>query len=303
MGEPWRKLGRVLEASGGPLDRSHAMLPTPHVLADRVRLFYAACDGDVRGRVFFADFELEPPFRLIGRSPRPVLDLGPPGAFDCDGVNPSQAIQTDGGLALLYVGWRRGPAKTPYTLFTGLAFSDDGGHSFKRTDEPLLGSRPGERLFRTAAFIEPGPDVFRLLYIGGDAFITGAQGKRLPVYSLRELTSSGPWDWGGPSRVLMTPAEGEIGFGRPVSYWADGGRRLMLSIRTEAGYRLVETARDFEPGARPPMLDVVPGPLDDWEREMTCFGAVCRAGGYDLLFYNGNGFGRSGTGLAWRPAV
>ena len=35
--------------------------------------------------------------------------------------------------------------------------------------------------------------------------------------------------------------------------------------------------------------------------EMTCFGAPCVAGERELLFYNGNGFGRTGFGLAWRP--
>jgi hypothetical protein len=278
------------------------MAPTPYVMADRVRLFYAACDTDMRARVFFADFEREPPFRVIGRSPGPVLDLGPPGAFDCDGVNATQAFEAEGRLALLYVGWRRGPAETPYTLFAGTAFSDDAGGRFDRTGAPLLAPCAGERLFRTAAFIEPRPDGYRMIYIGGDAFVGGADGKRLPIYSLRELESSSLWDWKAPSRVLMAPAEGEIGFGRPVSYQTGGDRRLMLSVRTEAGYRLVETAREFDPGARPAMYEVIQRPFEDWEREMICFGAPCRAGDYELLFYNGNGYGRSGAGLAWRPA-
>jgi hypothetical protein len=304
MPEPWRKLGRVLEATGGPLDRSHAMAPTPYVMNDRVRVFFAACDSDMRGRVFSADFEPEPPFRLIGRVDGPVLDLGEPGAFDADGVNATQAFEADGRLALLYVGWRRGPADEPYTLFTGLAFSDDGGQSFARTGEPLLGPVSGERLFRTAAFIEPRPNGFRLLYIGGDAFVPGPGGKPIPTYSLMELQSQSPWDWQGPSGLLLAPdAEtGEVGFGRPVSYVRRGERRLLLSIRTPAGYRLVETERDFEPDRRPPMAPVIPEPFEPWESEMTCFGAPCRVGDHELLFYNGDGYGRTGAGLAWRPA-
>src|SRR5579862_7897590 len=140
----WRKLGRVLEASGAPLSRSHAMLPTPLVMADRVRVFYASCDAEMRGRVFFADFEPVPPFRLMGRSAEPVLDVGPPGAFDADGANPSQAFETGGRLALLYIGWRRGPPQKPYTLFAAVAFSDDQGERFERATAPLLPPREGE---------------------------------------------------------------------------------------------------------------------------------------------------------------
>lgn len=305
MPEPWRKLGRVLQASGGRLDRTHAFVPTPHVMADRVRVFFAACDDDLRGRIFFADFEPEPPFALIRRSADPVLDLGPPGAFDCDGVNPSQALVTDGRLALLYIGWRRGPAETPYTLFAAVAFSDDDGESFTRTGARLLAPRPSERLFRTAPFIERRPDGYRLLYIGGDAFVAGPDGRALPTYSLMELTSPGLWDWEAPPRRLLAPdvAGGELGFGRPVVHTVEGALKLMLSVRTQDGYRLVETDRDFEPGRRPAMTSVIPGPLEPWESQMTCFGAPCRTGPYELLFYNGDGFGRTGAGLAWRPAA
>jgi hypothetical protein len=306
VAEAWRKLGRVLEAAGGPLSRSHAMLPTPYVMADRVRVFYASCDAELRGRVFFADFEPQPPFRLMGRSREPVLDVGPPGAFDCDGANPSQAFEIDGRLALLYIGWKRGPAATPYTLFAAVAFSDDHGERFDRAATPLLEPRKGERLFRTAPFIERRADGgYRLLYIGGNVFVSGPDGKRLPRYSLLELTGPSPWNWPGAPRVLVTPdaAMGELGFGRPVAFTAaDGARRLMLSVRTRDGYRLVEMADDFGADGRPEMRPVVPGPLEPWERAMTCFGMPCRVGPNELLFYNGDGFGRTGAGLAWRPA-
>jgi hypothetical protein len=160
------------------------------------------------------------------------------------------------------------------------------------------------RLFRTAPFIEHRPDGWRMLYIGGDAFADGPS-KALPRYSLMELKSDSPWRWDGPSIELLAPdAEaGEIGFGRPVAFTHGGARRLMLSVRTEDGYRLVESERDFAPGLRPPMTAVIPEPREPWERQMTCFGAPCRAGPYELLFYNGDGFGRTGTGLLWRMAT
>jgi hypothetical protein len=300
MPQPWRKLGRVLQASGAPLSRSHVMLPTPWVMGDRLRVFYASCDDDLRGRIFFADFAPEPPFPLIAASPEPVFDVGPAGAFDCDGVNPSQVIETDGDLALLYIGWRRGPAAEPYTLFAGLAVSRDQGLSFTRRAEPLLPPRPGERLFRTAPFIDHDGDGYRLLYIGGDGFVEGEGGRRTPVYSLMEQRSAGLWDWDGPARALMSPdvAAGEVGFGRPV---ITPERRLMVSLRTLAGYRLVETDLEFDPQTRPPLSPVIPPPLGAWEAEMTCFGAPCIVGANEVLVYNGDGYGRTGMGLAWRP--
>jgi hypothetical protein len=301
--EPWRKLGRVLEAAGTSLSRTHVMLPTPRVMSDRVRVFYASCDAEIRGRIFFADFEREPPFALMAVSPDPVFDVGPARAFDCDGANPSQLIEAEGRLGLLYIGWRRGPADAPYTLFAGLAFSGDGGLSFERQAEPLLPPREGERLFRTAAFLDRDAQGYRLLYIGGDRFVTGEGGRMTPVYSLMELRSDSPWLWPGAGKVLMAPdvAAGEVGFGRPVIVRRGTQERLMISLRTRAGYQLMESDLPANPAGRPALTPVIPGPVEAWEAEMTCFGAPCAVGANELLFYNGNGYGSSGLGLAWRP--
>ena len=300
MTSSWRKLGRVLAAAGTPLSRTHVMLPTPFVMNDRVRVFYASCDAEMRGRVFFADFAPEPPFSVLQVSAEPVFDVGPAGTFDCDGVNPSQVLMIDGRLALLYIGWRRGPAEAPYTLIGGLAVSDDGGHSFTRWKAPLLPPIPGERYFRTAPFVQADGDGWRMLYIGGDRFVAGAAGRRLPLYSVMELRSRSLFDWEGPGLDRLGPdvEAGEVGFGRPL---ITPRGRLMVSLRTQSGYTLVETTLDFEPGTRPPLTPVVPPPFEPWEQTMTCFGAPCLAGPYELLFYNGDGYGASGLGLCWRP--
>ncbi len=300
MPAPWRKLGRVLEPLGGPLSRTHVMVPTPWVTPDHIRVFYSSSDADQRGRVFFADFAPEPPFAVIRAGSEPVFDVGPPGTFDCDGVNPSQVLMVDGRLALLYVGWQRGPAETPYTLFGGLAVSDDEGLSFTRWKAPLLGPVPGERFFRTAPFVQRDGDGWRMLYIGGDGFTAAEGGRRLPVYSIMQLKSPSLFDWDGPGQAMLRPdvEAGEIGFGRPV-VTPQGG--LMVSLRTRSGYTLVETSLDFAPGTRPAMAPVIPPPLEPWESAMTCFGAPCVVGDNELLFYNGDGYGASGLGLCWRP--
>jgi hypothetical protein len=84
---------------------------------------------------------------------------------------------------------------------------------------------------------------------------------------------------------------------------ASGAETLLVSRRVYGGYRLEQApyASVEEGGACfVPALDGAP---EAWDAEMTCFGAPLRIGGRDLLFYNGNRFGRSGFGLAWRPAA
>ena len=300
--EPWHKLGLRVTAPGTPLMRSHAMLPTAYRRDSTIRVLFSSCDDDLRGRIFLATIESTRPYTLISVKETPVLDIGPAGAFDADGVNPSSILQHDDELLLSYIGWRRGPPDSPYTLIAGLARSYDGGQSFEKLGQMLPLSQ-AESLFRTAPYIFKNGDAWGTIYIGGSLFIDGPSGKRQPVYSLRYAESEDCYSWPDQGKELLAPdvARGELGFGRPVLFGDGANTRLMISVRTFDGYRLCSGPWN---GGRPVRDDLVPllatGP-EDWDRTSTCFGAFCRTDSDDLLFYNGNEFGRTGFGLASRP--
>ena len=305
--ERWRKLGLSVEAPGAGLMQSHAMLPSPLILADRIRTYFAACDADLRGRIFYADLESTYPFKVITIRQDPVFSLGPVGAFDADGVNPSQIIERDGKLYMYYIGWQRISSEIPYTLLGGLAVSTDGGCSFSRVqDAPMLARNVEESCFRTAPFVWKTEKQWRMLYIGGGEFFTGPGGKRLPRYALRYTESPDGLSWTGPSRVLLEPrgSLGEIGFGRPVLTRTTGHiAELMISVRTTSGYSLCAAPFSPDTAIHPNDLrPILPLSREGWDSQMTCFGVTVEADGRELLFYNGNNFGRSGFGLAWRPA-
>lgn len=298
----WSRLGHKFAAPGTGLLQSHAMLPTPLILEDRVRVFFSSCDTDMRGRIFSVDLEPAPPYRVITTNIKPALDLGAAGCFDQDGVNPTQVFMHRGVLTMLYVGWQRVDATTPYRLFTGMAVSDDGLFFRRVSEQPFLGPTREDTLFRTGAFMRPHGDGWMVIYIGGGEFVDGANGKKLPNYSLKMMTSSDGADWAGPETILLKPdrERSEIGFGRPALFsTADAGELLFISVRTPLGYE--QLAGPFAANAidRNQLTAILP-PHDrgPWENEMTCFGTPCLVGGSELLFYNGNGFGRSGFGVA-----
>lgn len=301
--QEWERRGLVFAAPGTGTMRSHAMLPTPLVLDDRIRVYIAACDEDLRGRIFRVDLDRDDPRRVIEFDRNPVLDLGPTGTFDEHGVNPSQIVVRDGRLLLYYIGWQRISTAVPYTLFAGLAASDDGGLSFHRSGSgQILHATPEERFFRTAPFVFPARDGWGMLYIGGGEFFDGAAGKRLPTYSLRQTYSADGCCWDAPTSpplLNQNRARGEIGWGRPV-LWQDGDNMtLIISSRTEDGYTLRVAA---VAGGTLRWSTPLRGVAEEWESAMTGFGSPCRAGDWDYLFYNGNQFGRSGFGVARRPA-
>lgn len=303
----WHKLGLSVRAPGVGLLQSHAMLPSPLILTDQLRVYFAACDADLRGRVFYADLENTFPFKVIRISRDPVFSVGQAGAFDADGVNPSQIIARDGKLYMYYIGWQRISSQIPYTLLSGLAVSTDGGYNFSRVqDAPMLAPTEAEPYFRTAPFVWQTGKQWRMLYIGGGEFFTGPGGKRLPRYALRYTESPDGLRWAGSSRVLLEPrhSRDEIGFGRPVLTQRTGNSgELLLSVRTTSGYSLCTTSFSLDTAINPDDLcPMLPLGCEGWDSEMTCFGITVEVNGKELLFYNGDGFGRSGFGLAWRPA-
>lgn len=295
----WKKVGRIFVPSGkNPLMLSHAILPTPHRVENAVRVYFASCDADMRGRIFFVELDARDPARIVRFQDTPVLDVGTPGSFDADGVNPTCIIEWEDRLYLYYVGYAR-PASVPYTLLTGVAVSDDGGESFHRISErPLLEAQSDESCFRTASFVRQDGDVWRMWYIGGGEWFA-ANDRLYPVYALKHLTSGDPLKWSGRPDVLLEPdrAAGEIGFGRPWVESEDHEYSMLISVRRTSGYHLVSamSGDGIEWSIGPPAIDTGP---DVWDSEMVCYGAVFEANGSRYLLYNGNQYGRSGFGMA-----
>jgi hypothetical protein len=140
-------------------------------------------------------------------------------------------------LWLYYVGFQLG-VHVRYLLFSGLAISHDGGESFQRYSRvPVMDRCEGETLVRTAPFVLPEAEGFRMWYLGGDSFELIGD-KLLPRYSLRHLWSPDGIVWGPAGKVLIEPGCDEHGFGRPQVVRDPEGYRMWYSSRRRGlGYR------------------------------------------------------------------
>jgi hypothetical protein len=300
----WKKLGHVYTANGDAAwAKSHAYLPTPILLdRDRIRVFVALLDAKNVGRPGYVDVAADDPRRVLDVSREPLLDLGRLGTFDENGVNPLSLVDRDGVLYLYYLGWQRG-VSVRYYLFTGLAVSRDGGSTFQRVSEaPVLDRSNGELFIRSGTFVTCEDGLWKLWYAAGNRWID-VQGKQTPTYDLRYLESSDPARWGPVGAVCLEPAApDEYGFGRPFVRRTADGYQMWLSVRTQSkGYRLgfAESAdgRAWKRRGEIAGLDVSP---EGWDSEMVCFPALIDVGGTTYLFYNGNGYGQTGFGVAVR---
>ncbi|HEX8161028.1 MAG TPA: hypothetical protein VF538_04105 [Pyrinomonadaceae bacterium] len=298
----WTKLGMVYVARGErDWAQTHARVPTSIMLdEDRVRVFAGFLDAGKVGRVGFVDVDARDPLRVLRVSERPVLDIGQPGAFDDNGVQPSCVVRDGDRLWLYYTGWQLG-VKVRYYMFDGLAASDDGGESFTRQRRVPVLDRSDEELFvRTIPHVLRDGARWRMWYIAGDRWIE-AGGKQLPTYNMRYMESGDLARWGERGEVCMdTEGEDEFGFGRPFVVVGGGLHRMWYSIRTRSkGYRLgYAESRDGLAWARRDAEVGIDVSADGWDSQMLCFACVQPTKYGTYLFYNGNNYGETGFGVA-----
>lgn len=59
----------------------------------RIRVYVAMCDASTVGRIGYVDVDARDPTKVLAVSARPVLDIGEPGCFDDNGVNPISIVR------------------------------------------------------------------------------------------------------------------------------------------------------------------------------------------------------------------
>ena len=298
----WRKLG-LLYAPGGrnPKALSHAMGPTPFVVSnDLIRLYIAHLDEHSVGRIGYVEVKRSDPTRPVAVVEDPVLEIGPPGTFDDNGVVPSSVVQVGNQLRLYYVGFQL-QRKIPYTMFSGLAVSEDAGRTFRRASNVPLLDRGHEELFiRSAPFVLEADGEWRMWYVCAWGWTHDLSGKIVPQYDVRHVASRDGVAWQSQSTACLAPqGPDEIGLGRPFVVRHNGEYRMWYSIRTRNGYGLgyAESA-DGLTWTRMDEKVGIACSSTGWDSEMICYAAIVPGPERWLMFYNGNGYGRTGVGVA-----
>lgn len=308
--QKWVKRGRVLAPDTSLWwSQRYCMIPTPELRAtDVIRVYYATADDNNYSRVTWVDLDADDPRRIVAKAPGPVLDLGEAGCFDDSGANATSVLDLEGGEKLLfYAGYQRSQ-RLPYVLFGGLAVSEDGGDTFRRyRTTPILERLEAEETVRSAPCVVSHNDTFHMWYVAGERWLTLPTGKLIPQYVIKHLESSDPYRWNERGTTCIGPATpDEIGFGRPWVVYEDGRFFMWYSIRsrisddviTYTGIGSAESADGVEWERR---ADLELTASDSgWDSEMVCYGAVLALHdrGARYMFYNGDGNGATGFGVA-----
>ncbi len=296
---PWVKQGLVIEPRGqAPWIGSHAALPVIHDVDGAQRVYFSSRDARNRSHIGYATLRLDKPSAPAVFSEAPVLSPGPLGAFDDAGVTSSCVVAHDGRLFLYYTGWALG-VSVPFYLQAGLAVSDDGGLSFHRiSTAPLLNRIDVDPYLSASPWVLIDNGVWRMWYVSGTVWEARADGPR-HRYHIKYAESADGQRWVRHGRVCVDYATAdEYAFGRPCVVKDADAYRMWYSCRG-AHYRmgyaestdgLAWTRRDTE--------QVIQTSTEGWDSEMVTYPVVAGPVERRIMLYNGNGFGRTGIGLA-----
>lgn len=301
----WRTMGRVFDPDAHDWAGTHAQVPTALIYDDRVRVFYADRDAQGKSYTTYLDLDRGDLSHVIYFHKDPILPLGAPGTFDDDGVMPSFAIREGGRVLLYYSGWNRG-VTVPYRNSVGIAVSDDDGDTWRRLYEgPVLERNPLEPYIAVTPTILKEGDLWRTWYISGVRW-TEVEGRLEPVYVIKYGSSRDGVSWDRPNHLCIPQAHDREAFSHP-SVIHDGDRyRMWYCFRDSADYRDGKGAYRIGYAESPDGLDWTR--MDDacgldvgrepWASTMTCYPFVLSVDGRTVMFFNGNGFGRTGFGWA-----
>lgn len=304
----WTKKGVIFAPDGErPWMVSHASLPVAdEAEGGALRIYFGTRDAGGRSHTSFLEVEADRPENVLRVKEEPILRMGEPGTFDDSGIMPSWLVNHDGRKYLYYIGWN--PQVTvSYRLSIGLALSEDGGRTFTKVSEgPICDRAVDEPYFNTAPCVMRDGGMWRMWYVSCTGWETEG-GPPEPRYHVKYAESDDGVRWRKTGRVCIDYDERTGAIGRPCVFKEGSAYKMIFSFRGVRGYRtgrehsyrfgyaespdgISWTRRDEEAG--------IGRSEDGWDSEMVEYCYLWKRGGGDYLFYNGNGFGRTGFGYA-----
>jgi hypothetical protein len=311
----WIKKGLIYNSQGRHgWDLSHASQPTVDASNERVwRVYYAARDAQNQSRTSYVELDASDPTRVLYVHPEPILPLGAPGTFDESGIMPSWLVVVDESTRYLYYsGWTRA-VTVPYQNAIGLAISRDGGRTFTKAGEgPLFGPTLHEPYFTGTACVLVEDARWRCWYLSCIKWLP-FEGKMESVYHFKYAESDDGivWRRNGTVAVELKPGD-EAGLAKASVIREAQKYRMWYSYRNLKGYR-TDRANSFRIGYAESVQGVTWERLDHlagidtspegggWDGEMIAYPHVVARQNELVMFYNGNGFGKSGFGYAVLP--
>lgn len=294
----WRKLGLLFGADGrADWMKSHAANPTALQLGDdEFRVFFSSRDGQSRSHIGYADVSIGESPRVVRVADEPVVVPGMLGTFDDSGASMGCVVPVGDATYLYYLGWNLG-VTVPWRNAIGLAISPHFGAPFEKyTLAPVLDRSAVDPFTVSYPFIVHEGDLWRMWY--GSNLSWGTEHRDMHhVIKYAESKDGIAWNRNGHVAIGLDPPA-EYAAARPSVLRERDGTYSMWYCHRGDSYRIgLARSPDGLSWTRIRRVDMDVS-ADGWDSEMTAYPHVFKHRNRRYMLYCGNGYGRTGFGLA-----
>lgn len=304
----WQKRGLIYVPDGNlEWNKSHAQLPIVDTgYSDIWRIYYATRNDLNQSTISYIDIEKGNPEKVVYVHDKPLLPFGKLGTFDESGLMPVAIVNYNNIKYLYYAGWSL--KKTiPYHNTIGLAVSKDGNTFQKYGEGPLFDLTPFEPYSNGTINILIQDEKWKAWYQSVTEWAI-IDNRPEPFYHLKYAESLNGIIWNRkPDIAIDFKDQDEAGICSASVLFEDNFYKMWYSFRKKKDYR-----NDKSVSYRIGYAESIDGRIwvrkDDtvgidisnegWDNEMIAYPNVVVFEGKKLMFFNGNGFGRTGFGYA-----
>jgi hypothetical protein len=281
------------EPKGVLFDKQHAQLPTPFYIGGGLLRIYYSTRINSQSHIRFFDVN-EETLEIISID-QEALGPGERGTFDHSGVMPSCVVVDEFGLPMMfYSGWNL-KKDVPYSHGIGIAlFNVDGTLRRKRLG-PVLSHNTWDAYLVNSPYVEinlcEDKNKWKMWYCSGTGWI-----EDYPTYHISCASGDTAFQWNTTGSCFITHHKKDEAISR---VWRDRyDYSFYYAYRTkDEPYSLWQLKASGE-------KKEVKIERSDWDSEMQCYPAIYDRHGHRYLFYNGNGYGATGIGLAtWKKDI
>lgn len=263
----------------------------------RLRALVSGRDDLNRSRIGEVFFNAKN-FDVIEIAEEPLIPLGERGVFDHNGTSYPWLVKNGDSEHLYFTGWTIG-GHTPFINDLGLAIKNTGSSKFHKHSRAGILPRTNEEPFGTGSVCVLRTHNYWIMYYTTFTHWGKNEKDHPHYYHVRYATSKNgiDWDRSGLVSIDYDLSNGEYVVARPCVIFYKGIYLMWFSYRGEyykIGFAISEDGQHWtrhnEMG-----LDVS---SEGWDSEMVSYGFVYEDGNCLNMLYSGNGFGRSGLGVA-----
>lgn len=289
----WKKLGKIFSIKNySNLLYSHSSYPTLEKINNFIRVYFSSRDKKNTSRVFHFDFFKEN--KEIFFNKKLDLNVGKTGTYNCDGVAPRSIVLNKNNEKLMYlIGWNK-CYSFPYQLSIGLSFFNK--NKWEDIGQ-ILGRNKFDKIFVTSPFVIKDENKFKMWYCSCTEWK-----KNNPKYLIKYTESKNGIDWEISDQICIDYTfASSIGWPMVIK---NKKNEYIMYFSHRKDYNFIKNKNNSYEIGKAISKNGVNWELTDlsvlkkskygWDSKMICYSSIVD----NLMFYNGNGFGYSGIGLA-----